>query len=464
MSDMQKTIKSEVTFSGKGLHTGKNVNMTLKPAPENTGVVFVRVDLDGCPEVRAIADNVSDTSRSTTITSGEAKVTTIEHLMAAFYGTGIDNIYVELDESEVPILDGSASEFVNKIEAVGVLEQNAEIVYYVINEKMSYSIAEKNIELLIYPDDDFKVNINVDFNSNVIGMQYAAIESAKEINKEIAPCRTFVFLHDVLPLLDHNLIKGGDMNNAIVIVEKDISKEQIEKIKSITGVDDVKVDSKGYLNNTVLHFDNEIARHKLLDLVGDLFLIGCRIKGKVFASRPGHFANTEFAKELRRQMKKDMAKPKFKYDVNATPVYDINAIKLMLPHRYPFLLVDKIMHLDKDNIVGIKNVTVGEPFFVGHFPEEPVMPGVLIVEAMAQCGGVLVLANVDAPEEYSTYFLKIDQVKFKRKVVPGDTLMFILKLAEPIRRGIVSMEAKAYVGDMLVTEALLVAQIVKKTK
>lgn len=461
MSDMQKTIKREISFSGKGLHTGSRVNMTLKPAAENAGVIFVRTDIEGHPRIKAIADNVSDTSRSTTISQSDVKVTTIEHLMAAFFGTGIDNIIVELDASEVPIMDGSAAEFVKNILEAGVVDQSVERVYYVVTEKMTLSIPEKNIELSIYPDEGFKVNLNVDFNSNIIGMQYAAIESESEICENIAPCRTFVFMHDILPLFDKNLIKGGDIDNAIVIVENEIPFEQLEKIRKATGNENVKVDAAGYLNNTVLRFDNEIARHKLLDLVGDLFLIGNRIKGKIFASKPGHFANTEFAKDVRRQMKKDMAKPKYKYDINTAPVFDINDIKNMLPHRSPFLLVDKIMSIDKDNIVGIKNVTMDEPFFVGHFPSEPIMPGVLIIEAMSQCGGVLVLANVDDPQNYSTYFLKIDEVKFRRKVVPGDTLMFMLRLTEPIRRGIVSMEAKAYVGDALVTEALLVAQVIK---
>ncbi len=461
MSDMQKTVAGEVEFNGKGLHTGAITNIKIKPAGENKGIVFVRVDLEGSPEIKAVVDNVTDTSRSTTISVGNAKVTTIEHLMAALYGTGVDNAIVEINGPEVPIMDGSAKDFVLGINKVGVVDQNAPRVYYTITEKHKIAIPEKNIELSIYPDDDFKVNLNVDFNSDVIGMQYATIEGAGEVCDSLSSCRTFVFMHDILPLLDHNLIKGGDIDNAIVIVEGEVPKEHVDKIKEITGNSNIEVSQNGYLNNTELRFDNEIARHKLLDLVGDLFLVGARIKGKVFASRTGHYANTEFARVLRKQMKKDMAKPKYRYDINQKPLYNVNDIKKLLPHRSPFLLVDKIMKLEPDNIVGIKNVTMDEPFFVGHFPDEPVMPGVLIIEAMAQCGGVLALSSVDQPELYSTYFLKIDGVKFKQKVVPGDTLMFDLKLAEPIRRGIVAMEAKAYVGDTLVTEAMLVAQIIK---
>lgn len=459
MSDNQKTINHPISFSGKGLHTGLQVSMTVNPADENFGIKFKRIDLEGKPMVAALAENVTDTSRSTTISRDDAKVSTIEHLMAALWGCGIDNALVEIDAPEVPIMDGSAKCYVEEIQRVGLKEQNAPIIYYKVPEKFEYEMADSDVKITIFPDDEFTVNVNIDFNSSVIGRQFATLNSIEETAENIAPCRTFVFLHEIEPLINNNLIKGGDVNNAIVIVEKPIDEEQQERLSTLFGRN-ISV-KKGYLDNVELRHENEIARHKLLDLLGDLYLVGVRIKGKVFATRPGHTANTEFAKLLRKMYKRDSSKPKFKYDPDIEPIYDINAIKRILPHRSPFLLVDKIIYIDENSVVGIKNVTMNEPFFVGHFPDEPVMPGVLQIEAMAQCGGILALSTVPDPECYSTYFAKIDEVKFKRKVVPGDTLQFVLELSEPIRRGIVKMNAKAYVGSNLACEAFLVAQIAK---
>ncbi|MDE7134058.1 MAG: bifunctional UDP-3-O-[3-hydroxymyristoyl] N-acetylglucosamine deacetylase/3-hydroxyacyl-ACP dehydratase [Rikenellaceae bacterium] len=450
-----------MAFKGKGLHTGVDISMTIKPAQEDHGIVFSRVDLDGAPKVKALADFVVDTSRGTTIASGEARVSTIEHLMAALWGCGVDNALIEVNAPEVPILDGSAIIYAEEIEKAGTIEQNAERAYYRPDKHISYSNGN-GIEIDIYPDERFSANVNVDFNSKVVGRQYAMFANGEsEFKCNIAPCRTFVFLHEIKPLIDHNLIKGGDLDNAIVIVEQPIPAEEVKKLSEIFGRKDVPVNGTGYLNTEPLRHENEIARHKMLDLLGDLALIGARLEGRIIALRPGHHANTEFAKVVRKQMKADAGKPKYKYDPNKEPLYDINKIKATLPHRPPFLLVDKIIHLTDDTVVGIKNVTMNEPFFVGHFPDEPVMPGVLVVEAMAQCGGILALNTVPDPENYSTYFLKIDGVRFKHKIVPGDTLMFVLELSEPIRRGIVAMRAKAYIGDTLATEADLMAQIVK---
>lgn len=460
MSYKQKTLCAPITFQGKGLHTGLNVTMTVNPTESGTGIRFRRVDVEGQPEIEALAEYVVDTSRGTTIEKKGIRVSTIEHIMAALWALGVDNAIIDIDAPETPIMDGSAKEYVEAILKTGLVDQDADREYYDINEKTVFSVIEKGIEVAAYPDDEFSINVNIDFNSKILGNQYSRMGNLAEFSDQIAPCRTFVFLHEIEPLIQHNLIKGGDLDNAIVIVENPITDEEFERLANLFNKKDVKI-KEGYLNNLKLRFPNEPARHKLLDMVGDLALIGRRIRGRIVAYKPGHFANTEFAKMVRKDIKRDQSKPKYKYEPNSTPVYDINQIKNILPHRPPFLLVDKIIHIDSDSVAGIKNVTMNEPFFVGHFPQEPVMPGVLIVEAMAQCGGILALHSIPDPENYSTYFLKIDGVKFKRKVVPGDTLQFELKLAEPIRRGIVLMEAKAYVGDQLTTEAILMAQVAR---
>lgn len=464
MTEKQQTIGGPVTIQGKGLHTGSTVTVTILPAAEGHGIRFSRTDLEGAPVVEALAENVTNTSRSTTIEKRGASVCTIEHLMAALWGSGVDNAIVEIDGAEVPILDGSAGPWVDMIEKVGVVEQNAERRYYTIGEKTTYSIPDKQVEIVAYPDDEFSAVVNVDFSSKVVGRQYATIDSASDFKEQLAGCRTFVFMHELVPLVGAGMIKGGDLDNAIVIVEKPLPADEAAKISALFGNVNVGADTQGYLSNLTLRHDNEIARHKLLDLVGDLALIGMRIKGRIFATRPGHTANTEFAKIIRKAIRRDQDKPTYRYDPSATPVYDINQIRAILPHRPPFLLVDKVMSITPTEVVGIKNVTMNEPFFVGHFPEEPVMPGVLIVEAMAQCGGILALCSLPDPENYSTYFMTIDGVKYRQKVVPGDTLVFMLQLTEPIRRGIVKMSAKAYVGDKLVTESHLMAMITKNAK
>lgn len=467
MTEKQKTLGAAAALSGKGLHTGATVKLTILPAAEGHGIKFCRTDLEGKPVIDALADNVSQTSRSTMLEKKDASICTVEHLMAALWGMGVDNALVEVDGPEVPILDGSAKPWAELIAGVGVVDQNADRKYYEIAEKTTFSIQEKGAEIVAYPDEAFSAVVNVDFKSAVVGKQYATFSLAAapaqgdSFVTEVAPCRTFVFLHEIEPLIQHNMIKGGDVENAIVIVENPVDAQQAAKIGKFFGREGISADKQGYLNNLDLHFDNEIARHKLLDLLGDLALVGMRIKGRIFATRPGHQANTEFAKILRKSIKRDADKPTYKYDPNAVPVYDINRIKATLPHRPPFLLVDKIVDITADSVVGIKNVTMNEPFFVGHFPEEPVMPGVLQVEAMAQCGGILALSTLPDPENYSTYFMTIDGVKYRRKVVPGDTLQFELRLEEPIRRGIVKMYAKSFVGDTLAAEAHLMALISK---
>ncbi|GHT80167.1 3-hydroxyacyl-[acyl-carrier-protein] dehydratase FabZ [Bacteroidia bacterium] len=459
MQEFQQTVKAPVTFKGKGLHTGLMVEMSVCPADANHGIKFQRTDVEGMPVIPALADYVTDTSRGTTLTYNNVSVSTIEHLMGALFGLGIDNALIKINAPETPILDGSAKLYVEKLRN-NIEPQEEQRVYFEVKEKIVVKTEQKNSEITIYPSNTFGITVHVDFGSKVLGHQYATVGSVPEIVTEIADSRTFVFFHELELLRKNNLIKGGDVDNAIVIVEDEVKPEDIARIADIFNKPRVERMSSGYLNNIDLRSDNEPARHKLLDLAGDLYLAGMPIKGNVVAYRPGHLTNTILAKELRKLIKKAGEQAPV-YDPNMPPLLDINEIKKRLPHRPPFLLVDKILTMDATTVVGVKNVTMNEPFFVGHFPEEPVMPGVLIVEAMAQCGGILALSSVPDPENYSTYFLKIDGVKFKRKIVPGDTLVFKLSLVEPIRRGLVHMQAQAFVGNTLATESDLLAQVVK---
>ena len=459
MAIKQRTLAQPISFEGKGLHTGLLVKMTVNPAEDNTGIVFRRVDLEGCPEVPALCDYVTDTSRGTTIEKGAAKVSTIEHIMSALWTLDVDNAIIDINAPETPIMDGSAREYAQRILEVGTVEQSLERKYYEVTEKQVYTLPEKGVAIVLYPDDEFSVSVHVDYNSKVVGNQYAVYNPVDNYTEKISMCRTFVFLHELEPLMKMNLIKGGDLDNAIVVVENPVSDEQLEHLKKIFGKEDIHI-TGGYLNNQQLRANNEFARHKLLDLLGDFALLGMRIKGRVWATRPGHFANTEFMKDLSRQIRRSGDRPMFKYSAKQQPLLDINQIKKLLPHRPPFLLVDRVFHIDKNDIGGIKQVSMNEPFFVGHFPEEPVMPGVLIIEALAQCCGILVLNGVDDPESYSTYFLKADGVKWKRKVVPGDTLQLECHIGD-FRRGICTAECKAFVGGQLACEAVLTAQIVK---
>ena len=459
MATKQRTLASSISFEGKGLHTGLQVTMTVNPAEDNHGITFRRVDLEGTPEVPALCEYVTDTSRGTTIEKGAAKVSTIEHILSALWALGVDNASIDINAPETPIMDGSAREYAARITEVGTVEQAAERRYYEVTEKQVYTLPEKGVAIVLYPDDEFSVSVHVDYNSKVVGNQYATYNSVDDYASNIAMCRTFVFLHELEPLMKMNLIKGGDLDNAIVVVENPVSEEQLEHLKQIFGKDDIRI-TGGYLNNQQLRANNELARHKLLDVLGDFALLGMRIKGRVWATRPGHYANTEFMKELSRMIRRSGEKPTFKYSAKQASLLDINDIKARLPHRPPFLLVDRVFHMEENAIGGIKQVSMNEPFFVGHFPDEPVMPGVLIIEALAQCCGILVLSKVEDPEHYSTYFLKADGVKWKRKVVPGDTLQLECHIAD-FRRGICTAECKAFVGGQLACEAVLTAQIAK---
>jgi UDP-3-O-[3-hydroxymyristoyl] N-acetylglucosamine deacetylase/3-hydroxyacyl-[acyl-carrier-protein] dehydratase len=462
MYEKQHTLASEIKLTGKGLHTGLEVEMTVCPAEDNHGIKFQRTDIAEMPVIEAVADNVTATSRGTTLEKAGVKVSTIEHLMAALWTMGVDNAMVKINAPEVPILDGSARLYVKAISAAGLKTQEADRYYYEIKEKKVFRDESTGKEIIIYPDDHFSVNVTIDFNSKVLNTQSAQMATTDGFAAEIAPCRTFVFLHELEALVKNNLIKGGDFENAIVIVEKPVDSAELQHLASVFNKPVIERAPEGYLNNLELRFINEPARHKLLDLLGDFALIGYRFKGRVIAHKPGHEINSNTARTLRKSIKRELLKPSAPvYNPNEAPLFDINGIKKMLPHRPPFLLVDKIISRTEDCVIGVKNVSMNEPFFVGHFPDEPVMPGVLQLETMAQVGGILVLGNVDDPENYSTYFLKIDKVKFKRKVVPGDTLICKLTLLEPIRRGIVAMFGQIFIGDQLATEGELTAQVVR---
>lgn len=458
----QHTLASEVTLEGKGLHTGKNVTLTLKPAPENTGFIFVRIDLEGHPIIEADANYVSNTERGTVLEKKGVKIQTCEHILAALVGMDLDNVIIELNASEPPIMDGSAKYFVEAIEKAGIIQQEAERDEYIVREVISYVNEETGSEITIIPADEYQITTMVDFGTKILGTQNAYMYNISEFKTDIANARTFSFLHELEMLLDLGLIKGGDLNNAIIYVDKEISSQTMDKLKKIFNKNEVAVKSNGVLDNITLHYSNEAARHKLLDVVGDLALVGTRIRGKVIANKPGHFTNTQFAKKLSKIINNERKNDIPKVDINQKPLIDTVGIMKLLPHRPPMLLVDKVFELSDKHVVATKNVTMNEPFFVGHFPGAPVMPGVLQIEAMAQAGGVLILSTVPDPENYITYFMKIDNVKFKVPVLPGDTLIFKLELLTPIRRGICHMQAYAYANGRLVTEGELMAKIVKR--
>lgn len=456
----QLTLKEEFTVKGKGLHTGLEIEATFCPAPEGHGYKFQRIDLDDLPIVDALAEYVTATTRGTVISRGDVKISTIEHALAALYAAGIDNCLIKVNAPELPILDGSAKEYCEKIAEVGVEEQKAEKDYYIVKQKIEVRDDTTGSSLVVLPDEDFSIDTMVAFDSPVLANQFASLDKLSDFAEEISASRTFVFVREIEPLVKGNLIKGGDLDNAIVIYDSPLPQSELDRIADLMNIPHKNVSEYGYINNRPLTSDNEPARHKLLDVLGDIALIGRPLKGKIIATRPGHSLNTTFAKQIRRELKRqDIQAPV--YNPSVEPILNINQIKELLPHRYPFLLVDKIIEKSDNHIVGIKNVTGNEPFFQGHFPQEPVMPGVLHVEAMAQTGGLLVLGSVDEPEKYSTYFMKIDNVKFRQKVVPGDTLIFHVSFMTELRRGCAVMKGYAFVGEKVVTECEFMAQIVK---
>jgi len=462
--DKQHTLSQSISISGTGLHTGILVDMTLRPANPGFGIQFQRVDLPNQPLIKADCDLVTDTSRGTTLQVGDAKVSTVEHILAALVGLGVDNLLIELNGPEIPIMDGSSALFIEAIEKVGVLEQDAAKAWYSIDENIFHYDEDKRVEMVALPALDYQITTLIDFNSPVLGTQHAALKTIKDFKSEIAPCRTFCFLHELETLLDHDLIKGGDINNAIVVVDKPVTKEEMARLAKVFKRDKIEVKSEGYLNNLELRFPNEPARHKLLDVIGDLALIGYPIKARIIANRPGHSSNVEFAKKIKQYIKKNKhVKDVPVYDPSATPVYTLEQIEKTLPHRHPFLLVDKIIELTDTSIVGVKNVTYNEWFFPGHFPGNPVMPGVLQIEALAQTGGILCI-NAMPKGNYDTYFLKINNCKFKQMVKPGDTMLLKLELMAPIRRGICEMRGTVYVNGKVATESELVAQVVKRAE
>lgn len=456
----QKTLKGSFALCGKGLHTGLSLTVTFNPAPENSGYKIQRIDLEGQPVIDAIAENVVDTQRGTVLGKGDIRVSTVEHGMSALYAMGIDNCFIQVNGPEFPILDGSAAMYVEKINEIGVEEQNAPKDYYIIRHKIEVRDEETGSCITILPDEEFSITAMCSFESKFINSQFATLDKMDNYASEIAQARTFVFVRDIEPLLKANLIKGGDMDNAIVIYEKQTTQERLDQLADFLKVPRLDATKLGYIQHKPLVWENECTRHKLLDIIGDMALIGRPIKGRIIATRPGHTINNKFARQMRREIRKHEIQAPI-YDCNEPPVMDVNRIRELLPHRYPMQLVDKVVSLGANSIVGVKNVTSNEPFFLGHFPEEPVMPGVLQIEAMAQCGGLLVLNTVENPKSWSTYFMKIDDVKFRQKVVPGDTLIFKVDLLAPVRHGISSMKGYVFVGDKVVSEATFTAQIVK---
>ena len=456
----QTTLKGSFSLCGKGLHTGLSLTVTFNPAPENHGYKIQRIDLEGMPVIDAIAENVIDTQRGTVLGKGEVRVSTIEHGMAALYALGIDNCLIQVNGPEFPILDGSAIKYVEKIKEIGIDEQNAPKDYYIIRKKIEVNDEATGSSIVILPDEQFSLTAMCSFNSKFINSQFATLDDVGNFATEIAPARTFVFVRDIEPLLKANLIKGGDLDNAIVIYEKQTSQEQLDQLADMIKVEHRDANNLGYIQHKPLVWENECTRHKLLDIIGDMALIGKPIKGRIIATRPGHTINNKFARQMRREIRKHEIQAPI-YDPNETPIMDVNRIRELLPHRYPMQLVDKVIELGATSIVGVKNVTSNEPFFQGHFPQEPVMPGVLQIEAMAQCGGLLILNTLEEPERWSTYLMRIDDVKFRQKVVPGDTLLFKVDLLAPVRHGISSMKGYVFVGDHVVSEATFTAQIVK---
>ncbi|WP_019208043.1 bifunctional UDP-3-O-[3-hydroxymyristoyl] N-acetylglucosamine deacetylase/3-hydroxyacyl-ACP dehydratase [Phocaeicola abscessus] len=457
----QQTLKGSFSLNGKGLHTGVNLTVTFNPAADNHGYKIQRIDLDGQPLIDAVAENVVDTTRGTVLEKNGVKVSTIEHAMAALYASGVDNCLIQVNGPEFPILDGSAKYFIEHINRVGLEEQRAIKDFYIIKSKIEFRDEEKGSSIIVLPDDSFSINALISYDSGILSNQFATLEDMRKFATEIAAARTFVFVREIEPLLNAGLIKGGDLDNAIVIYEREMTQANYDKLADVMGVPHKDATKLGYINNKPLVWDNEPARHKLLDIIGDMALIGKPIIGRIIATRPGHTINNQFARRMRKEIRlHEIQAPN--YNCNETPLMDVNRIRQLLPHRYPFQLIDKIIAMGANYIVGVKNVTSNEPFFQGHFPTEPVMPGVLQIEAMAQCGGVLVLNSLDEPERYSTYFLKIDEVKFRQKVIPGDTLIFRVELLAPIRHGISSMKGYGFVGEKIVCEATFTAQITKK--
>ena len=459
-TEKQKTLGGSFSLFGKGLHTGLNLTVTFNPAPDNTGYRIQRIDLEGQPIIEAIAENVGNTERGTVLQQGDTRVSTVEHGMSALYAMGIDNCLIQVNGPEFPILDGSAALYVEQIKKVGIVEQSAPKDYYIIRKKIEIKDEESGSCITILPDTDFSITAMCSFPSKFISSQFATLDKMENYAEEIAPARTFVFVRDIVPLLKANLIKGGDLDNAIVIYEKPEEQEQLDKLADLLKVPHIDAKKIGYIQHKPLMWDNECTRHKLLDIIGDMALIGKPIKGRIIATRPGHTINNKFARLMRKEIRKHEVQAPI-YDPNEEPIIDNIHIRQLLPHRYPMQLVDKIVAMGATSIIGVKNVTANEPFFQGHFPDEPVMPGVLQIEAMAQCGGLLVLSQLDEPEKWSTYFLKIDDVKFRHKVVPGDTLLFRVELLGPVRHGISSMKGYMFVGDHVVSEATFTAQIVK---